>query len=79
MIDGETYDGVIIEVVDAYGNTRKRVKCASHPSLIIKDTKFLNLFEKDDVVSFVARKERNRNDPTNDFWYATNIAHKEDK
>ena len=77
LVDGETYEGVIIEVEDKYGNFRKRIRCVCHPSLVIRDPKFLNNFNKDDIVSFVARKELNRDDPSKQFWYAVNVTHKE--
>ena len=42
--------------------------------LVIRD-KVINLNE-DDIVEFTAKKEININNPSTDFWYATNIKHK---
>ncbi len=49
----------------------------NHPSPLEIRDKGLNDFYEDDIVSFVAKKETNRNDPTKFFWFATNIRVKE--
>lgn len=78
LIDGESYEGKIIEEKDFYGRYRKRVKCLNHPnSLEIRD-KALDDFYEDDIISFVARKEKNRRDSSKDYWFATNVRLKEE-
>lgn len=75
--EGQTYTGQVIEVKDYYGRIRKRVKCANHPQPLEIRDKFLYDYYEDDVVTFTAKKEANRKDPSKSFWYATNIQVKE--
>ena len=76
-MEGHTYTGQVIEVKNNYGGIRKRIKCENHPQpLAIKD-EFLSDYYEDDVVTFTAKKEVHRRDPSKFFWYATNIQVKE--
>lgn len=75
--EGQTYTGQVIEVKDYYGRIRKRVKCANHPQPLEIRDEFLSDYFEDDVVTFTAKKEANRKDPSKSFWYATNILVKE--
>lgn len=75
--EGQTYTGQVIEVKDYYGRIRKRVKCANHPRPLEIRDEFLSDYYEDDVVTFTAKKEANRKDPSKPFWYATNILVKE--
>lgn len=78
LVDGETYEGKVVEIKDYHGRYKKRVKCLNYPSpLEIRDNKINDLYE-DDIIIFVARKEVNRNDPLKYFWYATNVTLKDD-
>lgn len=71
--EGQTYTGQVIEVKDYYGRIRKRVKCEHHPQPLEIRDEFLSDYYEDDVVTFTAKKESNRRDPSKFFWYATNI------
>ena len=75
--EGQTYTGQVIEVKDYYGRIRKRVKCVNHPQPLEIRDEFLSDYYEDDVVTFTAKKEANRKDPSKSFWYATNIQVKE--
>lgn len=75
--EGQTYSGQVIEVKDNYGRIRKRVKCANHPQPLVMRDEFLSDYYEDDVVTFTAKKEANRKNPSQSFWYATNIQVKE--
>lgn len=75
--EGQTYTGQVIEVKDYYGRIRKRVKCANHPRPLEIRDEFHSDYYEDDVVTFTAKKEANRKDPSKSFWYATNIQVKE--
>lgn len=75
--ENQTYVGQVIEVKDYYGRIRKRVKCVNHPRPLEIRDEFLSEYYEDDIVTFTAKKEANRNDPNKSFWYATNIQVKE--
>lgn len=75
--EGQTYTGQVIEVKDYYGRIRKRVKCANNPQPLVIRDEFLSDYYEDDVVTFTAKKEANRKNPSKSFWYATNIQVKE--
>lgn len=75
--EGQTYSGQVIEVKDYYGRIRKRVKCSNHPQPLEIRDEFLSDYYEDDMVTFIAKKEANRRDPSKSFWYATNIQVKE--
>ena len=77
LVEEHTYTGQVIEVKDSYGRIRKRVKCANHfQSLEIRD-EFSSEYYEDDVVTFTAKKEANKKNPSKYYWYATNIQLKE--
>lgn len=75
--EGQTYTGQVIEVKDYYGRIRKRIKCANYSKPLVIRDEFLDDYYEDDVVTFTAKKEANRKDPSGHFWYATNIQAKE--
>lgn len=78
LINGETYEGKIVERIDRFGRYKKRVKCFNYPTpLEIRDNN-LDDFYEDDLIYFVARNELNRNDSTKTFWYATDIQLKDE-
>lgn len=71
--DGQTYTGQIIEVKVGYRLACKKVKCAYYPHPLEIRDKSLNGYYEDDIVTFTARKEANRKDPSKTFWFATDI------
>ena len=77
LVDGKLYEGKVVEIKDKYGHYHKRVDCPNHPvPLIIRGKSNMSDFNADDIVLFVAQKEPHRDDPSNDFWVATNVVHK---
>ncbi|MBR1940918.1 MAG: hypothetical protein IJ845_06250 [Bacteroidaceae bacterium] len=78
LIDGESYEGKIVEVEDGYGQIKKRVQCLAPPKILTIRDKALDDFYEDDIISFVARKDINKYDPLKVFWYATDIRIKEE-
>ncbi len=70
LVDGELYEGKIVEI---YGS-EKRIICSNHPyPLVIRGNRLTLQLEENDVVSFVAKKEKNKYNPSKDFWVATNV------
>lgn len=68
LVDGNIYDGKIV-IVDG----SKRVSCVYPPyTLVIRDNKSGNLNE-DDIITFVAKKEPKKNNPSKVFWFATKV------
>ena len=77
LVDGYEYSGQIIIVKDRFGKDRKRVKCANHPKpLEIRDNALSDYYE-DDIISFIAKGEVDKRDPSKTFWYATCLQLKE--
>lgn len=77
LVDGKSYEGKIVEIKDKYGNYQKRVECSYHPvPLVIRSKSKMSYFNAGDIVLFIAQKEPHRDDPSNDFWVATDVVHK---
>lgn len=74
--DGKEYEGVIVDTTDQYGNTFLKVKCNQFPfPLQIRSKR--NAVDVDDIVSFRAVVEPNKNDPQKKFWFAEDVHLKE--
>ena len=78
LVDGKSYEGKIVEIKGKFGHYQKRIECLNHPvPLIIKGNCNMNDLYVDDTVLFVAKKEPHKDDPSNDFWVATNVVQKD--
>lgn len=71
--DGKTYEGRVVEIKTTYGRKVKRIKSSVYYSPLEMRNTLSDEFYDDDIVTFVARKEPDRNNPKVDFWYADNI------
>lgn len=71
--DGKMYEGRVVEIKTAYGRKVKRIKSSVYYSPLEMRNTLSDEFYNDDIVTFVARKEPDKNNPKVDFWYADNI------
>lgn len=70
--NGKDFDGVIVETTNQYGSTFLNVKCNQYPyPLQIRSRR--DEVDVDDIVSFKAVVEPNKNDPQKKFWFAEDV------
>lgn len=71
LVDGEYYEGIIVEVSNQYGSFLN-VKCNLYPYPLQIKSQREDLYE-DNKVEFMAVQEPNRNDPNKKFWIAKDV------
>ena len=76
--DGKTYEGKVIEITTTYGRKVKRIKSPVYYRPLEMRNTLYDEFYEDEIVTFVARKEPDKKNPKEDFWYADSIRLKED-
>ena len=76
--DGKTYEGKVIEITTTYGRKVKRIKSPDYYRPLEMRNTLSDEFYEDEIVTFVARKEPDKKNPKEDFWYADSIRLKED-
>lgn len=67
--EGKIYEG---KIIIKYGNKRIQTDAYYKP-LFIRGEILPSEFLEDDIVTFVARKEPDKDNPQNDFWFATEV------
>lgn len=67
--EGKIYEG---KIIIKYGNKRIQTDAYYKP-LFIRGEIFSSEFLEDDIVTFVARKEPDKDNPQDDFWFATEV------
>lgn len=76
LVDGEWYEGKIVEENNYYGGTQLKVKCNQYPYPLQIKSKREELYEGEEV-KFQAGSEPNSKDSSKTYWYARDVYLKE--